>query len=471
MENLNLILPEIFISLAIMLFLIIGVFKKRSSSLIYNLTTISLVILLAIVFNLNSISETSLFNESYKIDNLSNFMKIIMIASGIFVMLASSKYLQINKINKIEYPVLILSAILGMMVMISSNDLIVFYMGLELQSLALYVLASFNRDNLLSTESGLKYFILSALSSGLLLYGCSLIYGFSGSTNFEQIAIVSKDFNAGTIFGMVFILVGLAFKISAVPFHMWTPDVYQGSPTSVTSFFSVVPKIAGISIFIKFMYSPFQGLITEWQYILVFMSIASMILGAVAAMSQSNIKRLMAYSSIGHIGYAIAGIAAGSENGFKSTLVYISIYVVMNIGAFSCILLMKRSGKYIEDIDELSGVSKNHPLLSLGLMIILFSLAGIPPLAGFFAKFYVFMAVIESQMYTLAIIGLVTTVVSAFYYIRIIKIMYFDEPKKPFEKFTDYRIHGSILLSCILLLTFFIYPSILNEIVSSISIF
>ena len=282
---------------------------------------------------------------------------------------------------------------------------------------------------------------------------------------------MSKDFNAGTIFGMVFILVGLAFKVSAVPFHMWTPDVYQGSPTSVTSFFSVVPKVAGIAIFIKFMYLPFQGLLSEWQYILVFMSIASMILGAVAAIAQTNIKRLMAYSSIGHIGYAIAGIAAGTENGFKSTLVYISIYVVMNIGAFACILLMKRDGKYIEKIDELSGVSKNHPLMSLGLLIILFSLAGIPPLAGFFAKFYIFMAVIESEMYTLAVIGLVTTVVSAFYYIRIIKVMYFDEPKKPFEKFVDYRIHGPIFLSCILLVSFFLYPSILNEIVSSISIF
>ena len=270
---------------------------------------------------------------------------------------------------------------------------------------------------------------------------------------------------------MVFILVGLAFKISAVPFHMWTPDVYQGSPTSVTSFFSVVPKIAGIAIFIKFMYLPFQGLLGEWQYILVFMSIASMILGAVSAIGQKNIKRLMAYSSIGHIGYAIAGVASGTANGFKSTLVYISIYVVMNIGAFGCILLMKRGGKYLEDIDELSGVSKNHPLMSLALLIILFSLAGIPPLAGFFAKFFIFMAVIESEMYILAIVGLVTTVISSFYYIRIIKIMYFDKSKKPFEKFTDYKIHLPIILSCMILVTFFLYPSILNDVTSNINIF
>ena len=355
--------------------------------------------------------------------------------------------------------------------MVSSNDLIVFYLGLELQSLALYILASIDRDNIKSSEAGIKYFVLSALSSGLLLYGCSLVYGFAGSTNFETISNNTQAFNVGIIFGMVFILVGLAFKVSVVPFHMWTPDVYQGAPTSVTSFFSVVPKIAGMAIFIKFMYVPFREILDQWQYILVFMSIASMILGAVGAMAQKNIKRLMAYSSIGHMGYALAGIASGTENGFKSTLVYISIYLVMNIGAFGCILLMKRDGKYIEEINELSGISKNHPLISLGFLVILFSLAGIPPLAGFFAKFYIFMSVIESNMFTLAIVGLVTTVISAFYYIRIIKVMYFDDPKKSFERFTDYRIHGPIIISCILLITFFLYPSFLNDIVSKIIIF
>ena len=270
---------------------------------------------------------------------------------------------------------------------------------------------------------------------------------------------------------MVFILVGLAFKVSAVPFHMWTPDVYQGAPTSVTSFFSVVPKIAGIAVFIKFMYIPFYAILDQWKYILVFISIGSMILGAVAAIGQNNIKRLIAYSSIGHIGYAIAGIAAGTENGFRNTIVYITIYAVMNIGAFAFILSMRRGQKYIEEIGELSGASKNHPLMCFGLMIILFSLAGIPPLAGFFAKFYIFMSVIESGMFVLAIIGLVTTVVSAFYYIRIIKIMYFDNPKKPFENFKDAGIQGPLILSCILLISFFLYPSILNNIISNISIF
>ena len=464
------LIPEIFLSISVFSLLMIGVFIKNSFEIIYRLSIF--VILLTLLIILSGDNESvKIFKESFVIDKFSLYSKVLILLSTFFVLLISKRYIIDIKNNKFEYPIIILLSLLGMFIMVSSNDLILFYLGLELQSLALYILASIDRDNIKSSEAGIKYFVLSALSSGLLLYGCSLIYGFTGSTSFEEIANNSRDFSVGIIFGMVFILVGLAFKVSAVPFHMWTPDVYQGSPTSVTSFFSVVPKIAGIAIFIKFMYLPFREISNEWQYILVFMSIASMILGAVAAMGQTNIKRLMAYSSIGHIGYAIAGIAAGTENGFKSTLVYISIYVVMNIGAFACILLMKRGEKYVEEIEELSGISKNHPLVSLGLLIILFSLAGIPPLAGFFAKFYIFMAVIESEMYTLAIVGLVTTVVSAFYYIRIIKVMYFDGPKKPFEKFVDYRIHGPILISCILLVSFFLYPSVLNEIVSSISIF
>tara|TARA_B100000214_G_scaffold260903_2_gene192651 strand:+ start:177 stop:1589 length:1413 start_codon:yes stop_codon:yes gene_type:complete len=470
MNVIQFIIPEIFLSFSIFVLLMIGVFLKNSFETIYRLSILVIISILLIIFTGN-IDYAKIFNESFVIDSFSSYSKILILISSFFILLITKKNIVDIKNNKFEYPIIILLSILGMFIMVSSNDLILFYLGLELQSLSLYILASFDRDNIKSSEAGIKYFVLSALSSGLLLYGCSLIYGFSGSTNFEQIGILSRDFNAGTVFGMVFILVGLAFKISAVPFHMWTPDVYQGSPTSVTSFFSVVPKIAGIAIFIKFMYLPFQGLLGEWQYILVFMSIASMILGAVSAIGQKNIKRLMAYSSIGHIGYAIAGVASGTTNGFKSTLVYISIYVVMNIGAFGCILLMKRGGKYLEDIDELSGVSKNHPLMSLALLIILFSLAGIPPLAGFFAKFYIFMAVIESEMYTLAIVGLVTTVISSFYYIRIIKIMYFDKSKKPFEKFTDYKIHIPIILSCTILATFFLYPSILNDVTSNINIF
>ena len=464
------LVPEVFLSLSIFSLLMIGVFVKNSFNLIYKLSIFLIFLLILIV--LNTDDETiKIFKESFVSDNFSLFAKLLILISSFFILIISKKYIVDTKNNKFEYPIIVLLSILGMFFMVSSNDLILFYLGLELQSLSLYILASIDRDNLKSSEAGIKFFVLSALSSGLLLYGCSLLYGFTGSTNFEVIASNTADSTIGIIFAMVFILVGLAFKVSAVPFHMWTPDVYEGSPTSVTSFFSVVPKVAGIVIFIRFMYLPFQEILDQWKYILVFISIASMILGAVAAIGQNNIKRLIAYSSIGHIGYAIAGMTPGTENGFKSTLIYISIYAVMNIGVFACIFLMKRNGKYIEDIQELSGASKNHPLMSLSLLIILSSLAGIPPMAGFFAKFYVFMAVIESGMFTLAVIGLVTTVVSAFYYIRIIKIMYFDDPKKPFEELKDFGIYGSLIVSCIFLVSFFLYPSILNEIISNISIF
>ena len=469
MENFQYILPEIFISISIMLFLLVGVFKKNSASLIYNLSNISLVILLALIINLRSLDTIYLFNESYLIDNLSNYMKIILVGSGIFVMLTGSKYIQVINLNKIEYPILILSSILGMMIMISSNDLIVFYMGLELQSLALYVLASFNRDNLLSTESGLKYFVLSALSSGLLLYGCSLTYGFSESTNFDQILINSTEFNYGTTFGIVFILVGLAFKISAVPFHMWAPDVYQGSPTSVTLFFAILPKIAALSVFIKFLYTPFANMNDQWQTIIVFISIASMIFGAVAAIGQKNLKRLIAYSSISHMGYALAGLATVSNQGIQSSITYISIYLVMNLAFFSCLFMLKRNDKYYENIEDLSGLSKKHPILSFSLLIVLFSLAGIPPLAGFFAKFYVFLAVIEQSMYFLAIVGLLATVVAAFYYLRIIKIIYFDPEKEEYETSHNLGLKITLAISTIFILAYFIYPRGITEMVSKIT--
>ena len=472
MENIDLILPEIFIALSIMFLLVLGVFKKKSSKIVFNISQLILLITAVITINETfAIDRVTLFKDSVVIDHMSSLMKIITLLGAFLVLTISTNYLKTFKLFKIEYPVLILSSVLGMMVMISSNDLIVFYMGLELQSLALYVLATFNRDQLQSSEAGLKYFVLSALSSGLLLYGCSLIYGFSGSTNFD---IISSQLNSNEYvltFGIVFILVGLAFKISAVPFHMWAPDVYQGSPTSVTLFFTMVPKIAALTVFIRFLYVPFLNLIDQWQMIIVFLSIASMLFGAIAAIGQTNIKRLIAYSSIGHIGYTLAGLATGTNEGIQSSIVYISIYIIMNLALFSCLLMLKRNNEYYEDIEDLSGLSKNHPLLSFSLLVILFSLAGIPPLAGFFAKFYIFMSVIESSMFTLAIVGLVTTVISAFYYIRIIKVMYFDDPKKSFERFTDYRIHGPIIISCILLISFFLYPSFLNDIVSKIVIF
>ena len=461
--------PELFLTLSIFSLLILGVFIKNSFNIVYRLSSIVIFIVLLILLSSN-FETTKIFKDSIVIDNFSTFIKSLILISTLFIILMSKKYLIDIKNDKFEYPIIVLLSVLGMFIMVGANDLIVFYLGLELQSLSLYILSAIDRDNSKSSEAGIKYFVLSALSSGLLLYGCSLLYGFTGSTNFELILENTKSASVGVTFAMVFILVGLAFKVSAGPFHRWTPDVYQGSPTSVTSFFSVVPKVAGIAVFIKFMYLPFHAIIDQWQYILVFISIASMILGAVAAIGQNNIKRLIAYSSIGHIGYAIAGIAAGSDNGFKNTIIYITIYSVMNIGAFAFIMSMKRGQKYVEDIGELSGASKNHPMMCFALLVILFSLAGIPPLAGFFAKFYIFMSVIESGMFTLAIIGLVTTVVSAFYYIRIIKIMYFDDTKKPFENLKDYSIQGSLILSCILLISFFLYPSILSNIVFNISI-
>ena len=353
--------------------------------------------------------------------------------------------------------------------MISSNDLIVFYMGLELQSLALYVLATFNRNNLKSSEAGLKYFVLSALSSGLLLYGCSLIYGFSGSTNFEIIASQLNSDEYALTFGIVFILVGLAFKISAVPFHMWAPDVYEGSPTTVTLFFTMVPKIAALTVFIRFLYVPFLELIDQWQMILVFLSIASMLFGAIAAIGQKNIKRLIAYSSIGHIGYALAGVASASNDGIQSSVIYLTIYIVMNLGLFSCLLMLRRNDNYYESIDDLSGLSKNHPILSFSLLVILFSLAGIPPLAGFFAKFYIFKAVIEQSMYFLAIVGLLSTVIAAFYYLRIIKIIYFDPEKEKYDQDHSPWLKFSLILSTLLILFYFISPSQLVEVVSRIN--
>ena len=471
MINLELVFPEIFLSLSIMFILILGVFKKNSSKLIQN---ISLIVLLAtsviIVNETLGIEEKFLFNGSVIIDYLSSLMKIITLLAAFFVLVISSNYLKIFQIFKIEYPILILSSVLGMMVMISSNDLIVFYMGLELQSLALYVLATFNRDQIKSSEAGLKYFVLSALSSGLLLYGCSLIYGFTGSTNFNQIANQLNSNEYAITFGIVFVLVGLAFKISAVPFHMWAPDVYEGSPTSVTLFFTMVPKIAALTVFIRFLYVPFLNLIDQWQMILIFLSIASMLFGAIAAIGQTNLKRLIAYSSIGHVGYALAGLATGSNDGIQSSVIYITIYILMNLGLFSCLLMMKRNNKYFEDIEDLSGLSKNHPLLSLSLLVILFSLAGIPPLAGFFAKFYIFKSVLEQSMYFLAIVGLLSTVVAAFYYLRIIKIMYFDKEKEKYDTDHSVWLKFSLATSTIIILLYFVFPSQLVEMVSRINI-
>ena len=468
-DNLNIMLPEIFLSLSIFTILMIGVFVKNSFNIVFNLSSLIIIFTVAIILN-NSNNEVKIFLDSFTRDAFSNYFKILILISSLFVLNSSKHFIVENKLDKFEYPIIILLSILGMFFMVSANDLILFYLGLELQSLSLYILASIDRDNLRSTESGIKYFVLSALSSGLLLYGCSLLYGFTGSTNFDVIANQLIKDNTGAVFAMVFILVGLAFKVSAVPFHMWTPDVYEGAPTSITSYFAVVPKVAGLALLIKFMFIPFSNILLEWQTIIIFISIASMILGAVAAMVQKNFKRLLAYSSIGHIGYALAGVATGASSGYQSSIIYISIYVIMNIGAFSCLYLLKKDGKYKESISDLSGISKKHPILAFSLLIILFSLAGVPPLGGFFAKFYVFLAVVENEMYALAIIGLLTTVMSAFYYLKIIKTIYFDDNVITFETTKNKIAQVSIFTSCTILITFFLYPSVLNNLVTSLFI-
>ena len=468
-NDLNILLPEIFLTLSIFSILIIGVFLKNSFNLIFNLSSIIIIITIAIIFNRPNIEE-KIFLDSFTRDAFSNFFKLLILVSSLFVLNTSKNYIIDKKLNKFEYPIIILLSILGMFFMVSSNDIIIFYLGLELQSLSLYILASIDRDNLKSSESGIKYFILSALSSGLLLYGCSLLYGFTESTNFDLIANELNKENTGAVFAMVFILVGLAFKVSAVPFHMWTPDVYEGAPTSITSYFAVAPKVAGLGVLIKFMFIPFSNILSEWQTIIIFISIASMILGAVAAIGQKNIKRLLAYSSIGHVGYVLAGLATGNISGYQSAIVYISIYVIMNIGIFSCLYLLKKDGEYKENISDLSGISKKHPLLAISFLIILFSLAGIPPLGGFFAKFYIFSAVLEQRMFALAIIGLLTTVVSAFYYLKIIKVIYFDDSVITFDTFKNKKAQVTIFISCSILLTFFLYPSFLNNLAVSLFI-
>jgi NADH-quinone oxidoreductase subunit N len=378
---------------------------------------------------------SQLFGGAFLADDFGRFMKLLMLAGSAFAIILSIDYLKTAKILKFEFPVLILLSTLGMLLLASANSLISLYLALELQSLALYVLASFRRDAVLSSEAGLKYFVLGALSSGMLLYGCSFIYGYTGTVSFEGIAAVLQtgERSVGLVFGLVFVLAGVAFKLSAVPFHMWTPDVYQGAPTPVTAFFASAPKVAAFAMLIRVVLEAFPAVSDDWKQVIIAISVASMVLGAFAAIGQTNIKRLMAYSSIGHVGYAMVGLAAGTASGIQGVLIYLAIYIVMTLGAFACILAMRRADGDVEDIAELNGLSRNQPMLALMLTIILFSMAGIPPLAGFFAKFYVFLAAIEAELFWLAVVGVVTSVISAFYYLAIIAKMYFQEPAADFE--------------------------------------
>ncbi len=456
--------PEIFLAMAAMLFLMFGVFTKKDTTDSISVLCVISLVLAAVLVTMLPEEATSAFNGAFILDPFARLLKVLTYGASAVAIVMSMTFNRRLKIARFEFPILILLATLGMGMMISANDLISLYMGLELQSLALYVIAAFNRDSSRSSEAGLKYFVLGALSSGMLLYGSSLIYGFTGATGFTEISafVTANGGNLGLIFGIVFLLAGLAFKVSAVPFHMWTPDVYEGASTPVTALFASAPKIAAMAMFIRAMVAAFPAITDQWQQIIVFISIASMVLGAFAAIGQRNIKRLMGYSSIGHMGFALVGLAAGTEAGVKGVIIYLAIYLAMTLGTFGCILAMRRSDEMLEDIDDLAGLGRNNPLMGFILAMLMFSLAGIPPLAGFFAKWYVFLAAIQAGLYPLAIIGIVASVVGAFYYLRIVKIIYFDEPADAFEPMPR-ELALVVGLSSLFVMLFFVFPSSLTS--------
>ena len=427
--------PELLMAVGAMVLLLVGVIRKKPS--LDRLSRVSVLLLFGtlLVMWLANEGRVVTFSGLFVMDAFGLFMKTLVIVGSAAAILMSGPYLKEKQIDNYEYPILILLATLGMMMMISANDFMALYLGLELQSLCLYVLAAINRDRQRSSEAGLKYFVLGALSSGLLLYGISLIYGFAGSTSFEALAMAFTDgAPTGVVIGIVFVVAGLAFKISAVPFHMWTPDVYEGAPTPVAAFFAAAPKIAAMALLLRVLFGSFPELDEVWRQIIVLLSVLSMTLGAFVAIVQTNIKRLMAYSSIGHVGYALIGVAAGTEMGVQGVLIYMAIYMTMTLGAFVCILNMRGRDGMSEEISDLAGLSQRAPLMALALAILMFSLAGIPLLAGFFGKLYIFLAAVNAGLFTLAIFGVVTSVVAAYYYVRIVKIMYFDEPQVSFDR-------------------------------------
>ncbi len=447
------VLPELIMGIGAMLLLMLGVFQgDKSYSQMANLSVLLLIVTAFVMFTQVGGDRQLTFGAMFVTDAFAVFAKtLVFVGSGVAILM-SSAYLKQMNIAKFEYPILILLATLGMMIMISANNLMSLYVGLELQSLSLYVLAAMNRDRSRSTEAGLKYFVLGALSSGMLLYGVSLVYGFAGTTDFELLSETIKaahEPQIGIIVGMVFLMAGLAFKVSAVPFHMWTPDVYEGSPTPVTAFFAAAPKVAALALFVRVMLTGFPAMTAEWQQVIVFISIASMLVGAFIAIVQTNIKRLMAYSSIGHIGYALVGLAAGTQAGVEALLIYIAIYVTMTLGTFAAILTMRRSEGMVEDISDLSGLSQTNLPLAIAVAIFMFSLAGIPLLAGFWGKWYVFLAAVEAGLIPLAIVGVLTSVVGAFYYLRVIKVMFFDEPAPAFENGHGRAVSGVIAIAAI----------------------
>ena len=451
-------LPELVLAIGAMALLMLGAFRGEGTAVLISWLAIALLAVAGVVVVMLPAGTLVTFGGSFIVDPFARFLKLLALTGSAFAIFMSFDYLAFEKQQRFEYPVLILLATTGMLMLISAADLIALYLGLELMSLALYVVAAIDRDSARSSEAGLKYFVLGALSSGMLLYGASLVYGFTGTVAFAGIAKAATHGNIGLIFGLVFLFAGFCFKVSAVPFHMWTPDVYEGAPTPITAFFASAVKVAGIAMFVRTPIMAFPSILPEWQQIVVFVAIASMALGSFAAIGQRNFKRLMAYSSIGHMGFALVGLAAGTPQGIEGVLIYMAIYIAMTLGTFAVILAMRREGHMVEEIADLAGLARTHPTMAFFLAMLLFSLAGVPPLAGFFAKFYVFLAAIQAGLFALAVIGVVTSVVGAYYYLAIVKTMYFDDPATPFTPM-PYDLRLVLAVSGLFNLLFFVYPS------------
>jgi NADH-quinone oxidoreductase subunit N len=460
------LLPEFVLAGGAMVLLMLGAFRGERSPAVTDVLSIILLVFAGILVILLPAGKLVAFGGSFVVDDFARFLKILAILGSAAAILMSIDYDAREKQQRFEYSVLIVLSTLGMLMLISAADLIALYLGLELMSLPLYVVAASHRTSLRSTEAGLKYFVLGALSSGMLLYGASLVYGFTGTVNFAGIAKSAAESGPGLIFGLVFLFAGFCFKVSAVPFHMWTPDVYEGAPTPVTAFFAAAPKVAGIAMFVRAAVAAFPGITAQWQEIVAFVSIASMLLGSFAAIGQRNIKRLMAYSSIGHMGFALVGLAAGTSEGVQGVLVYMAIYITMTLGTFAVILSMRRNGGMVESIDQLAGLARTHPTMAFLMAMLLFSMAGVPPLAGFFAKFYVFVAAIKAGLYVLAVIGVLASVVGAYYYLAIVKVMYFDEPAERFYPMAN-ELKVVLGVCALFNILFCLYPALLVSVASA----
>jgi NADH-quinone oxidoreductase subunit N len=460
------VLPELVLATGAMVLLMLGAYRGQDTTRTVTWLSIVLLVATGVLELMLPAGKLTTFGGSFIVDDFARFLKVLALIGSAATLILSAEFLSNPSGRIFEFPILVVLSTLGMMVLISAGDLIMLYLGLELMSLSLYVVAASNRDNAKSVEAGLKYFVLGALSSGMLLYGASLIYGFTGTVAFTGIAAAAKTGSAGIVFGLVFLLAGLCFKVSAVPFHMWTPDVYEGAPTPVTAFFASAPKVAALAVFTRVALTAFPGIVPQWQQIIVFVAIASMALGSFAAIGQTNIKRLMAYSSIGHMGFALVGLASGTVEGAQGVLIYIAIYVAMTLGSFAIILAMKRNGQAVEQISDFAGLSRTNPLLAFFFAMLLFSLAGIPPLAGFFAKWYVFVAAIKANLFTLAVIGVLSSVVGAFYYLSIIKVMYFDEPAGKLDP-VRVELRSVLAVAGIFNIFFFVYPGPLVSVATS----